>query len=163
MEERTVFDVVSEICRNYDYHVSNMATCALERFTHEQFDGSLEDLTENEFFASYGRDAEDIICEELFDSYGEENLAQYKIEAPQFWVGPQDAIDLAKLILDYRDFNNAAQSRIDEGNMEDAELNARTAAYLQCRCVTLAKKIIDARDRGHVLDCVTPKNMVEAV
>lgn len=166
-KDRTVFDVVSEICRNYDYHVSNIATCALERFTHEQFDGSLEDLTENEFFASYGRDAEDIVMEELFDSYGEENLAQYKIpepqEAPQFWVGPQDAIDLAKLILDYRDFDNAAQARIDEGNLEDAELNAKTAAYLECRYVTLAKKIIDAKDHGRVLDYVTPKNMIETV
>ena len=162
MEERTVFDVVNEICRNYDYHVSHMATCALKRFTREQY-SSLKDLTENEFFASYGRDAEDIVMEELFDSYGEENLAQYKTEEPEFYVGPQDAINLAKMILDYREYINTKQACIDEGFLEDAMWNSENAEYLQYTYVDLAKKIIDARDRGHVLDCVTPKNMVEAV
>jgi hypothetical protein len=154
-EEPRVFDVVTNVCRNYDHHVSDMAARALERFTHDQY-SHLKNMTIDEFCYAYGRDAEDIVCDELFDCIGEATLAQYLLPTddtddnnlPEFFYTAQDGINLAYMVSINQTLLSMAHEAMEDGNDKLAcSLEAEADEMLQ-EYLGYAQLIVDATSKG---------------
>lgn len=72
-------------------------------------------------------------------------------EMPHFYVSLTDGLDLARLVMCYQSHITEMNERLDNDDIDGASKLASDAGQIEVEYLTLAKRMLEAENAGHVL------------